>query len=301
MNTHPTSRYGLSLAAIAVATLAACASAPSRHAALDDAQAAYDRVASDPQVARSASLELRRAQQDLQQAQAAQRDGKDPSAVEHYAYLAKQRAEVALQAGKAAQAEQAVADASLHRDSILIEARTQEADKARLVAETQRGQAEAAGRLADERLVAAQASQAQTATARARSRNLEEQLAELKARPTERGMVLTLGDVLFDSGRAQLKPGATRTLDELSTFLKENQARTIEIEGYTDAMGDEASNQMLSERRALAVRNALIDRGIEPRRLSARGYGEAKPVANNGDAAGRQRNRRVEIVFSDNG
>lgn len=301
MNTHPTPRYRLALAAVAAATLVACASAPSRNAALDDANAAYDRTASDPQVARSAPVELRKAQQALQQAQAAQRDGDDPSAVEHYAYLAKQRTEVALQAGKVAQAEQAVADASLKRDGILIDARTREAAIARTAAEAQRGQADAARKLADERLAAAQTSQAQAASARARAKTLEEQLAELKAKPTERGMVLTLGDVLFDTGRAQLNSGAARTLDQLATFLKANPERTIEIEGYTDAVGTEASNQILSERRAIAVKNVLVDRDIAPSRLSARGFGEAKPVASNDRAAGRQQNRRVEIVFSDNG
>ncbi|WP_298829828.1 OmpA family protein [uncultured Piscinibacter sp.] len=301
MNSYRTSRYHLALAAVAAATLAACASAPTRNAVLDDAKAAYDRTASDPQVARSAPVELRKAQQALQQAQAALRDGDDSSAVEHYAYLARQRTEVALQAGKIAEAEQAVADASLERDSILIDARTREAERARAATEAQRGQADAARKLADERLVAAQTSQAQAASARARAKTLEEQLAELKAKPTERGMVLTLGDVLFDTGRAQLNPGAAHTLDQLAAFMKEHPERTIAIEGYTDAVGSEQSNQMLSERRAIAVKNSLVDRGIAPSRLSARGFGEAKPLASNDHAAGRQQNRRVEIVFPDNG
>ena len=290
---------------MAVAALAACASAPSRNAALDDAKAAYGRAASNADVVRSAPVELRKAQQSLEQAEAALRAGEEATSVEHYAYLAKQRTEVALQAGKVAQAEQSVADASQARDRILIDSRTNEAqaqralaEKARMDADAQRKQAEAARKVAEDRLAAVQASQAQTATARARAKTLEEQLADLKAKQTDRGMVLTLGDVLFDTGRAELNAGAARTLDQLATFLTQNPERTIEIEGYTDSVGSDGLNQVLSERRAIAVKNAMLDRGIAANRIAARGYGESRPVASNGNAAGRQQNRRVEIVFA---
>ena len=114
-------------------------------------------------------------------------------------------------------------------------------------------------------------------------------------------MVLTLGDVLFDTGRAELNPGAARTLDQLAAFLKENTERTVAIEGYTDATGTEQGNQVLSERRANSVKNALTDRGIASARISARGFGEASPVASNNTAAGRQQNRRVEVVLPGTG
>lgn len=298
MTTQHTPRYRLALAAVAVATLAACASAPSRNAALDDAKAAYGRAAGDAHVVRSAPVELRKAQQSLQQAEAALRAGEEPSAVDHYAYLAKQRTEVAIQAGKVAEAEKAVADASQARDRILIDSRTSEAQAQRAMAEKARMEAEAARKVAEDRLAAVQASQAQTATARARAKTLEEQLADLKAKQTDRGMVLTLGDVLFDTGKAELNAGAARTLDQLATFLTQNPERSIEIEGYTDSVGSDSLNQVLSERRAIAVKNALLDRGIAANRIAARGYGESRPVASNGHAAGRQQNRRVEIVFS---
>jgi outer membrane protein OmpA-like peptidoglycan-associated protein len=187
----------------------------------------------------------------------------------------------------------------------LIDSRTREAqaqralaDRAKVDADAQRTQTDAARRLADERLVATQSSQAQTASAQARARSAEEQLAEMKAKPTERGMVLTLGDVLFDTGRAELNPGATRPLDQLAQFLKENAQRTVAIEGYTDSVGTDTLNQVLSERRAIAVKNGLTDRGVASNRVSARGMGEASPVASNDTAAGRQRNRRVEVVLS---
>lgn len=306
-------------AAVAAALLGACASAPSRNSALDEARAGYQRAAADTQVVRTAPVELRRAQQALQQAEEALRAGRDASTIEHYAYLARQRTEVAVHAAKTAHAEQAVAEASQRRDGILIDSRTREADqqralaeKARLAAEAQRnqaeaarkqaeaahGQAEAARKLAEERLATAQAAQAKTAAANARAKTLQEQVNELKAKQTPRGMVLTLGDVLFDTGRSELNPGAARALDQLATFLREHPARTVEIEGYTDSVGSDQTNQTLSERRANAVKNALMDRGIVSNRISARGFGPASPVASNNNAAGRQQNRRVEIVIS---
>jgi outer membrane protein OmpA-like peptidoglycan-associated protein len=306
-NTMNTTRhfYRMALTAVAAAALTACAVPPSRNTALDDATASYDRAAADAAVVRSAPLELRKAQQALERAAAAQRKGDDPTAVEHYAYLARQRTETALQSSRIAQADLAVADASRQRDSILIDSRTREAkaqgalaDKAQLDAAAQRTQTDAARKLADERLVDTRSSQAEAVSAQARAKSAEEQLAEMKAKPTDRGMVLTLGDVLFDTGRAELNPGAVQPLDQLAQFMKEHPQRTVAIEGYTDSVGGDSLNRALSEKRANAVKSGLTDRGIAGSRVSARGMGDASPVASNDTAAGRQHNRRVEIVLS---
>lgn len=271
-------------AALATAMLAACSSAPRTNAALDEARAIYQQAATDAQLVRSAPMELRRSQQALQQGESALNAGEAPELVDHYAYLARRRIEIAQQVAKVAEAEKAVADASASRQAIVTEA--------------ERANAERARRLADERLALAQTSRYQATVANARARSLEQQLEDLKARQTERGMVLTLGDVLFDTGRAELKPGARRTLDQLATFLRENPQRTVQIEGYTDSTGSDQLNQSLSQRRADSVRSALLDRGIAIERVAARGLADANPVASNGTAAGRQQNRRVEIVIS---
>ncbi len=293
------------LATAGVAVLAACASTPLTNPKLDQARAAYERAAADAQVARSAPLELQRAQEALQRADAALRAGDETANVEHYAYLARQRTESALQAKKLAEAEQAVTEARAQRDRIVIDARAREADTQRAAAETARTEAESARKIAEQRAAAAEtarqqaeAARQQATAAQSRAAKLEAQLAEMKARKTDRGMVLTLGDVLFDTGRAELKPGAMRTIDQLATFMKENPERTVQIEGHTDSIGSDAFNQTLSERRAESVRIALLDRGIDIRRVVARGFGKSSPVASNETAAGRQQNRRVEIVIS---
>ena len=110
-------------------------------------------------------------------------------------------------------------------------------------------------------------------------------------------MVLTLGDVLFDTGKSTLKPGALRTLDKLASFLQKNPEQKIRIEGHTDSVGSEESNIALSQRRADAVRQALLDKGVSEAQMEATGLGEAYPVASNNTKAGKQQNRRVEVLF----
>lgn len=126
---------------------------------------------------------------------------------------------------------------------------------------------------------------------------LRKELAEFKARETERGLLLTLGDVLFEVGKADLKPGVQRKLIPLADFLKEHPNRGVLIEGHTDSTGSADYNLDLSQRRAEAVANFLFQQGISPVRITTRGYGEAYPVTSNDTAAGRQQNRRVEVVI----
>jgi outer membrane protein OmpA-like peptidoglycan-associated protein len=119
----------------------------------------------------------------------------------------------------------------------------------------------------------------------------------MKATQTNRGIVLTLGDVLFDTGRAELNPGAATKMDQLTEFLKEHPDRRVEIDGFTDSVGSDAYNEELSERRANAVKAALVSRGVDPTRINTQGYGKAYPVASNSESGGRQLNRRVEVVI----
>ena len=141
------------------------------------------------------------------------------------------------------------------------------------------------------------AQQAQTAEERAKA--LERELADLKGKKTDRGVVVTLGDVLFDTGKATLKPGAYSTVERLAAVLKEDASRKVLIEGHTDNVGSDEYNQGLSERRAQSVQAALFERGVEASQISTVGKGETTPVASNDNPAGRQQNRRVELVFQE--
>jgi outer membrane protein OmpA-like peptidoglycan-associated protein len=153
-------------------------------------------------------------------------------------------------------------------------------------------------RLTEERekvLLEARAREAEQAKTRAHQLELE--LEELKAEQTDRGLVLTLGDVLFEYDKADLKPGAMRNLYPLVTFLKEHPERDVLIEGHTDSVGSDSYNLNLSQHRTESVRNFLVLNSIDPTRITARGYGEAYPVTSNETEAGRQQNRRVEVVI----
>ena len=131
-------------------------------------------------------------------------------------------------------------------------------------------------------------------------RRLQAQVSELEARQTQRGWVITVGsDLLFDVGRSRLKPGGRHAVDNLARIMRQEPERKIVIEGFTDSSGGEAANRRLSERRAQAVRDALVQRGVASGRIVARGLGEAYPVASNESPAGRQLNRRVEILIGE--
>jgi len=139
----------------------------------------------------------------------------------------------------------------------------------------------------------------QARDAEIRTAILAAELRDIKSIPGDRGIVITLGDVLFDPGSAKLRSGALRVIDRLGVFLREHPDRSLAIEGFTDNVGSAVVNEELSLRRAAAVRAALMDAGVDGARIAARGYGATYPVASNDTPEGRQRNRRVEIVVSD--
>jgi len=118
------------------------------------------------------------------------------------------------------------------------------------------------------------------------------------ARAADDDLVLTLGDVVFDAGKATLQSSATTAIDRLVQLLSVYPERSVRIEGHTDSVGDAAANQALSERRAAAVRDALLARGIDAARVEAVGFGAAHPLADNSTESGRQKNRRIDIVLS---
>jgi outer membrane protein OmpA-like peptidoglycan-associated protein len=138
--------------------------------------------------------------------------------------------------------------------------------------------------------------------AKARLDARDAQIAQLKnslnAKQTERGTLVTFGDVLFDYNKAELKPGAQGDISKLASFLQENADRKVIVEGYTDSTGSAAYNQTLSERRAGSVRMALVGKGVDPARIVVQGYGKEYPVADNTSNSGRAMNRRVEVTIS---
>ncbi len=279
--------------------ISACSTTPTTTSMLDQAHSDYLAAQSNPRVASYAPLELKQSGDALSLADAAAKEHKSLSEIDKLAYVAKQKIALTQEVAAQKAAEASVATAAKERDQLRLDARTAEADKAKANAAMSEADAEHA-RLA---ALAAQTQAAdalrQTQEAQARAAQLESQLAELSAKKTERGIVITLGDVLFGTNLAVLSPNGMATVQKLATVLNQNPARTVLIEGHTDSTGSLTYNQELSIRRATAVRDALMSMGVGAERVAARGFGPSQPVASNGDAQGRQLNRRVEIVLSD--
>ncbi len=272
--------------------IGACASLPQQIEELETARADVAAVDNDPMAQEVAALELRSARRALKTAEQAYAANKSLAEVQHEAYVASLHAKIAQEQIAEAKAQKKIEAGEAERNRVLLEARTVDADRARTQAEQRAAEAE-------ERAREAELARQQAAAALEEARRLEEELKNLQAKQTERGMVLTLGDVLFDTNKANLLPGADATVGRLADFLRQYPERRVLIEGHTDARGSDEYNMELSDKRAKAVREALLDEGIRRERIRARGMGEAYPVASNETATGMQQNRRVEIVISD--
>lgn len=291
---------------LAVLILAAgCASPVVLSPRVSEAQAALS-AATDRGVAVDAPVAYEEAREAVTRAENARIQRGDPVTVDHLGYLALQRVRIAEETARLNRAGRDIEAARQERQTVQLEARTAEAEaaqrraeRARAEAEAARADAEAAQRSAAQERAEAEAARQRAEQALRRAQELAAQVDDLQARLTNRGLVLTLGDVLFDTAQASLKPGGLSAVERLVAFLNDYPQRTVLVEGFTDEVGSEESNLRLSERRAVAVQAALLERGIPAERIRTRGYGEAFPVASNANAAGRQQNRRVEVVISD--
>jgi len=287
------------LAAAVLAT--ACATAPVTTPTLDQARADFVAANNNPQVSQYAPLEFKQASEALDQANAAAARRESLNDVDRLAYLAKQRIATAMEVARGKAAEADIANASRQRDQVRLEARTAEADRAKRDAEAAQAQAAQAQAQAQAAQQQAAATQEQNAALAQRAAMLEQLLVEMQAVKTERGYVVTVGDVLFATNQATLTPNGTSSLRKLAEFMAQNPNRTVLVEGFTDSTGSASYNQDLSQRRAEAVANALSSLGVSRDRIAMKAYGAAFPVASNDNASNRQLNRRVEIVLSNEG
>ena len=316
MNTsHETQTRSRSLIAIAVASilLAACAAAPVRPSGAEEARAKLTQLQSDPNLASKAPAAIAEAERAVQ---AAEQPQTDQDLGQYRVYIADRKVDIARAQAQTRYFEDQRTTLEAQRQSARLDARTREADLA--TNRMERAQADDAAQrlIASQAQVQADAAQSQANQARSdadsanmaaaisaqqsaqQSAELQRQIDTLNARVTDRGLVLTLGDVLFTTGRSDLMTGATVHLDKLVAFLNRYPDREVVIEGYTDSVGTQDYNQGLSERRAESVRHYLRGQGIDSGRLTASGKGESNPVAGNDSATGRQQNRRVEVIIS---
>ncbi|HSY27807.1 MAG TPA: OmpA family protein [Burkholderiaceae bacterium] len=277
---------------VIAALVSACSTAPRTTSLLDQTRSDYVAAQNNPNVARYAPMEMQQATVAMDQANAASNHDDSVEKIDKLAYIAKDKIALAREVTKQKEAEAEIARTNRERDHMLLDQRTNEADQAKIVAAQSQLTAQVA-------LGEAAAAQRKTEEAQAHAAQLQAELADLSAKQTDRGLVITLGDVLFGTDQAHLNPDGMHTAQKLADVLKQNPQRTVLVEGYTDSTGTVSHNQELSERRADAVRTALQEMGIAGDRVTIHGYGPQYPVAANDTSMNRQLNRRVEIVLSD--
>lgn len=276
----------------------------------DNARSDADVARRDADVARDQADAARRAAEDAREETSFARTDADVAKVQadsarEDAAVAQQQAsaagidaDIARDQAKAARVD--TAEQAQRADSAGMDAAVarNEADSARNDTEIAKQSASAARGDADVARSQADAARADAGVARAQADDLQRQITELNAKATNRGLVVTLGDVLFSTGTADLKGGAANNLGKLAAFLNRFEDRTVMIEGHTDNVGTADSNLGLSQRRADAVKFYLVSQGVGANRLDASGKGEVSPVAGNDSSTGRQQNRRVEVIIS---
>ena len=317
---------------LALAVLSACVAAPKKDLALERVRDELETLKSNSELAGYAPLALGEAERALRTAEMATGDDLYRS---YLVYMVDRRIQIARTMAEREQHEQTIDELENQRSAMLIKASQLEADQARMEAERARllvattseeaqrareekedalqkeAEAARAAQLATEeadqarRLAESRASEAEFARREAdlasqQISSLTRQLENLQLRQTESGVVVTLGDVLFASGEVQLVEGGQSSLEEVVDLLQTEPDKKIRVEGHTDSRGDAEANLELSEQRAQAVREALINLGVAADRVTALGMGEDFPIASNEDEAGRAQNRRVDVILLDN-
>ena len=253
----------IALGVAVTALLAACSTTPERNNDLEMARQMVPEVEASDR-AGIAATDISNARKSLDAANKLDSSKGKRADIEYEAQNAMISAQIASEKIKTTVAREEMEKGTEQRQAVLIEAREREAQRSAVAADS-----------------------------------LEAELADLKAQKTERGLVLILGDVMFDTAQSTLKTGAYDTLDRLASSLRDHPGRSVVIEGHTDNVGSEDNNQMLSERRARSVQSALQQRGVNGDQISVVGRGESAPIDSNESESGRRQNRRVELIFSE--
>lgn len=273
MNAPQLNKKSIMAAAIVATLLTACATAPTPPAGSAEVRSKLSQLQSDAQLATRAPVAIKEAEQAVI---AAEQPQEDLSVGQHLVYLADRKVDIAAARAESRLLEDQRKSLSEAREGARLDSRTREADSARMDADRAR---------------------LDTQAAYAQSEELQRQIDELNAKATERGLVVTLGDLLFSTGKSELKSSASIHLSKLAGFLNKYPDRNVVIEGHTDSVGSDSSNFSLSQQRAESVKGYLLGQGISSARIETSGKGEDIPVASNDSASGRQQNRRVEVII----
>ncbi len=295
MNTANTFSKRLIVIAATALLAAACSAPMVRPDGADSARAKLTALQSDAQLASRAPVEIKDAETAVR---AAEEPREDADLGRHLVSIADRKVDTASATAQARLLEDQRKTLAEQRETARLDSRTREADRARTDASIAQDQATSARADADAARTQTTQARSEADAARLQAEELQRQVADLNAQATDRGLVVTLGDVLFATGKAELRGGTPSNLAKLAAFLNKYTDRSVTIEGHTDSVGSEESNFSLSERRAASVKTYLVNQGVAASRVTSTGKGEGAPVAGNDTATGRQQNRRVEVIIA---
>jgi outer membrane protein OmpA-like peptidoglycan-associated protein len=281
---------------------------------VERAKQAFAQAKANPNVEAYAPMQLQEAGNAVQAAEKAAKEEQTDEMLQ-LGYLAERKTQYAVTVADGKVAERDIDKLNVEKAEVIARKQTLEAgiakseaekasrqaEQARAAAAVEATRAAKAKQEAEQAQMAARAEAEKAARAKAEADQLMKELANLKAQQTERGIVLTIGDVLFATGKADLSPDANRSVDTLADFLKKYPSRSVLIEGFTDSVGKDDYNLALSRKRADSVKAQLVGDGIEAGRITTVGYGKKYPVASNDTKAGKAQNRRVEVVILNEG
>ncbi len=264
---------------------------------LEQARIVYNQAKSNPNVTGAAQVPLVDAEKELQAAEKVS----DYKEMEHLAYMAEKKSQTAIAIGEGKEADRELEQLQKESNDTIIKVKEREMTAKGLELKTMQTEAERAKTEAEIAKAEALKAKAEAGKTRAENEQLVKELSELKGKQTDRGIVLTIGDLLFATGKASLSTQANVSIDRLAQFLVNHPSRNLSIEGHTDSVGSDEYNNVLSQRRAEAVKSALVGKGVGAERIVTKGLGKMFPIASNSSAQGRQLNRRVEVVVLNEG
>jgi OmpA-OmpF porin, OOP family len=281
---------------------------------MERAKKAYEEARVDPNVETYAPVQLQDAGKALQEAEIAEK-AEETDGMLQLGYLAERKAQLAATASKGKVAEREIDKLNVEKARMIATKQTLEAtiaqkeaerarsetEQARAAAATEAAQAAKSKQEAEQSRLAAQEEAEKSARIKAEADELMKELSELKAQQTERGIVLTIGDVLFATGKADLSPNANKSVAKLAEFLKKYPKRNVLIEGHTDSVGSDDFNLALSQQRADSVKARLVADAVDAARITTVGYGEKYPVSSNETKSGKAQNRRVDLIILNEG
>lgn len=247
--------------------LAACSATPTIPEGAQNARSKLTALQADAELANRAPVEIKQAELAVSAAEVPQ---KDAALGNHLVLMADRTVDIARARAETRLLEDQRQMLGEQRSAARLDSRTREADRARADADS----------------------------SRVANAELQRQIDELNARETNRGLVITLGDLMFATGKSDLMGGAKANLGKLAAFLAKYPDRSVIIEGHTDNVGSESYNMDLSQSRANSTRTYLVGQGVDAARISTSAMGETSPIADNASDTGRQQNRRVEIIIS---